>query len=164
VLSVDNGGPFARGRYSSVRVGTREVPFVVANSQGVFSVSNVGTVKQIFTSSTMSPIPLIGSDREGSRFLVSTTTAVYSVDVNGNNQNPVATFAARASIEGWITPDGAAYLEEAFTPGNVVLFYAKDGNATPVAASWDGPPNMQPVINSSWIFFAVPTTDYSGAW
>src|SRR6266849_6079947 len=162
-LAADFGGPFARGRYSNVRVGTPEVPFVVGNSLGVFAVSNVGTVKQIFTSSVMSTIPLIGSDREGRRFLVNAPNTIYTVDINGN-QSAVAARPGAVTIEGWITPDGAAYLEQAFSPGNVVLFYAKDGNITPVAASWDGPPNAQPPINSSWIFFAVPTSDYSGAW
>ena len=162
-LTADVGGPFARGRYSNVRVGTLEVPFVVGNSQGVFTVSNVGTVKQIFTASAMSTIPLIGSDREGRRFLVNAPNTIYAVDLNGN-QTTVAARPGAVTIEGWITPDGAAYLEQSFTPGNVVLFYAKDGNITPVAASWDGSPNAQPPINSSWIFYAVPTSDYSGAW
>jgi hypothetical protein len=162
-FGADNGGPFVRSRYSSVRIGTREVPFVVGTPLGVFAVANDGTVKQILTSAMMSSLPLLGSDREGRRFLVWTTNSIAIVDINGN-QSTVATISANGSIEGWIAPDGGVFLEHTMTQGQVVLWYAKDGAINPVAASWDGSPTAQPPINSSWVFFAVPTADYSGAW
>jgi hypothetical protein len=162
-LSPDVGGPFARGRYSSTRVGTREVPFVIGTAQGVYAVSSVGTVKQIFSSFAMNNEPLLGSDREGRKFLVRTSTGIYSVDINGN-QSTVTNLSAPGSIEGWIAPDGGVFLEHVQNIGQVVLFYAKDGTINPVAASWDGAPNVQPPINASWVFFAVPTADYAGAW
>ncbi|PYQ53176.1 MAG: hypothetical protein DMF59_02450, partial [Acidobacteria bacterium] len=154
-FSVDVGGPFARGRYSSVRVGTREVPFVVATAQGVYAITSIGTTNQIFTPTSTAVASLLGSDREGRRFLVSSNNTIYIVDINGN-LSTVGARPANAAIEGWISPDGAAFLEETFTQGNVVLFYANGGFINPVAASWEGPPNVQPAINPSWVFFAVP--------
>src|SRR5207245_1037996 len=110
-FSADVGGPFARGRYSSVRVGSREVPFVVATSQGVYAVTSIGTANQIFTATSTAVASLLGSDREGRRFLVSSNNTIYAVDINGN-PTLVGARPANAAIEGWITPDGAAFLED----------------------------------------------------
>jgi hypothetical protein len=169
----DTGGPFARGRYSSVRIGTREVPFVVAVDNGVVAITGTGSVTQLIPplpppvgppSPFNSTVTLAGSDREGKRFLVQTNSGIVSVDLNGVQNKVMAAPSLGGFVEGWITPGGAAYIEQTSASGNVVLWYAKDGAVNPVAASWDGAPNAQPPINSSWVFFAVPTADYSGAW
>ncbi|HEX9406185.1 MAG TPA: hypothetical protein VF975_02625, partial [Thermoanaerobaculia bacterium] len=168
---ADVGGPFARARFSNMLVGTREVPFVVAVSGAVFSVSNSGSVTQLTPPVMIDPPPpfntvvmLMGSDREGKRFLVRTNSGIESVDLNGVHNSVMTAAVPNGLLEGWITPDGAAYIEQNVSPGNIVLWYAKNGTGTPVAAAWDGAPNVQPPINSSWVFFAVPTADYSGAW
>src|SRR5439155_17475519 len=86
------------------------------------------------------------------------------IDLNGT-KTTVGSIATTGLSEGWITPDGGAYVEQVYQPGQVVLFYSKNGSTNPVAASWDGGPGVQPpTINPSWVFFAVPTADYSGAW
>ncbi|HEY8133748.1 MAG TPA: hypothetical protein VII12_17850 [Thermoanaerobaculia bacterium] len=166
-FAPDTGGPFIRSRYSSLRVGTREVPFVVAAStsspQSIYGVTSGGSVRLLYTSDNLYGSPLIGSDREGRRFLVRDKTSIDIVDVDGHSSD-AQTITVTGTIEGWITPSGGIYLEHVQNVGQVVLYYAKDGAINPVAASWDGPVNVQPPINGSWIFFAVPTADYSGAW
>lgn len=168
-VAPDSGGPFVHGRYSNIRIGTREMPFVVMVAGSVFAITNTGAVRQLMPPvMTDPPLPpdssttLVGSDREGTRFLLRTQTGIVSIDLNGISNNVMS--ALTGPLEGWITPDGAAYIEQTVTTGNVVLWYAKNGTGTRVAASWDGDPNVQPPINSSWVFFAVPTADYSGAW
>ena len=165
-FAPDTGGPFIRARYSNVRVGTREVPFVVTGyygGQSIYGVTSSGSVKLLYTSLTLSSSPLIGSDREGQRFLVRTNTSIDMFDVDGH-QSVAQTMSATGNVEGWITPSGGVYLEHVQNTGQVVLYYSKDGVINPVAASWDGPPTALPPINASWILFAVPTADYSGAW
>ena len=166
-FAPDTGGPSIRSRYSNLRVGTREVPFVVAastsNPQSIYGVTSGGSVRLLATSDNQYGSPLIGSDREGQRFLVRNNTSINIVDVDGHS-SVAQTITVSGTIEGWITPSGGVYLEHVQNTGQVVLYYAKDGAINPVAASWDGPVTVQPPINSSWIFFAVPTADYSGAW
>jgi hypothetical protein len=166
-FAPDTGGPILRSRYSNLRVGTREVPFVVAmyagGPQSIYGVTSSGSVKLLYASQALSSSPLIGSDREGRRFLVRTNTSIDMFDVDGH-QSVVQTMSVTGTMEGWITPSGGVYLEHVQNTGQVVLYYAKDGAINPVAASWDGPVTVQPPINGSWILFAVPTADYSGAW
>src|SRR5581483_1914178 len=169
VTGSDTGGPFARGRYSNVRIGTNEVPFVVAIGSVVYAIQQTGSLRQLFppllTPMVGNPVTLAGSNRQGNRFLVAASNGgVFNVDLNGAQTAVMPASNITGYLEGWITPDGAAYIEQTLAPGNVVLWYAKNGTASRVAASWDGDPNVQPAINSSWVFFAVPTADYSGAW
>ncbi len=166
---VDTGGPFVRARYSPLLVGTREMPFFVAmNANGnvtVYGVTFDGTVKQLVSVpvSTVSSIALLGRDATGSRLLVQGGNGVWIVDLDGK-----ATLAApnafRGLSYGWITPVGSAYVEQTTSFGNVVLLYTQNGTVTPVAASWDGAPDVTPTINASWVFYALPTADYGGAW
>ena len=67
-------------------------------------------------------------------------------------------------MEGWIAPNGDAFIEHVQNTGQVVLYLASGPSIVPIAASWDGSPLAQPPINPAWVFFAVPTADYSGAW
>ncbi len=166
---ADTGGRFVRGRFSNVRIGTREVPFVLAIADRanatIYAVTFDGSVKQLatFPISNLASPTLIGRDSAGRRFLAQSASGLLMVDLNGG-QAAVAPNTFRGFSEGWITPDGGAYIEQNVSFGNVVLWYATNGTATPVAAAWDGPPETTPPINSSWVFFAVPTADYSGAW
>lgn len=167
--TIDTGGAFVRGRFSSLLVGTREVPFVVAFTAAgtvtIYGVTFDGSVKQLasFPASTTGAPALLGRDATGGRFLVQGAGGLMSVDVEGKT-SPIAPNAFRGTSQGWITADGGAYIEQNVGLGNVVLWYAKSGTATPVAASWEGAPDTTPAINPSWIFYAVPTADSNGAW
>jgi hypothetical protein len=163
----DNGGPFVRSRYSNVRIGTREFPFVIAqttsNPQGVFVIGADASVRAIPIAGTMSNNGLLGSDREGRRFLMCVNDRIVKFDVDGN-QSTAAMMSATGNLEGWIAPNGETFLEHVQGTGQVVLYLASGSTINPIAASWDGSPLAQPPINASWVFFAVPTVDYSGAW
>ena len=163
---TDNGGPFARGKYSQVRIGTKDVPFVVAmhGPEAIYSVASSGAVRTLFILPVPGSVNLAGSDREGRRFLLWNSNGIEMVDLNGNHTT-VSTAQLSGLVEGWITPDGSAYLEHwQGISGQVVLWRSGNGTLTPVAASWDGPVNVQPQINPNWVLFAVPTADYTGAW
>jgi hypothetical protein len=163
---ADTGGTFARARFSNVLPGTREVPFVLVNRSDsrINAITFDGSIR-ILTASPMSTVTsaLLGRDVEGRRFLVQNNFGVLIVDLNGTTV-PASQRTFTGTAQGWITPDGGAYVEENSAPGKVVLWYLKDGSATPVAAAWDGPPETTPVINPSFVFFAIPTADYRGAW
>src|SRR5438105_215193 len=166
---ADTGGPFARARFSNILVGTREMPFVVATNvtgnANLYGVTFDGTVRTLasFVTSNVAIPALLGRDISGRRFLVQGLTGVMIVGTDGSS-NTATSNTFRGTDEGWITPDGGAYIEQNVGAGYIVLWYAKNGTATPVAAAWDGPPDSLPTINSSWVFYAVPTADYSGAW
>jgi hypothetical protein len=161
---ADNGGRFARGKYSLIRAGTSDVPFVLAlhGPDALYAVTSSGTVKKLYSPAT-GTINLAGSDREGRRFLLWESAGIEIIDVDGN-RTAVSTAHLSGLVEGWITSYGRVYLEHWQNPGQVVLWKAEGGSLDPVAASWDGPANVQPPINSSWFFFAVPRYDYEGAW
>jgi hypothetical protein len=166
VAVPDVGGAFVRSRYSNVRIGTREFPFVVAElstPQAIYVVGADASTKPIVIAGTMNSNALIGSDREGRRFLVRMNDRIVKVDVDGG-QSTVTTMSATGSLEGWIAPNGETFIEHAQNTGQVVLYLIIGATVYPIAASWDGSPLAQPTINPSWVFFAVPTSDYSGAW
>ncbi|MDQ6803323.1 MAG: hypothetical protein M3041_21180, partial [Acidobacteriota bacterium] len=167
IAGPDVGGAFVRSRYSNVRIGTREFPFVVAltsaSPQAVYVVGADTSVKPIFVSGTPSNNALLGSDREGRRFLVRTNDRIVKVDVDGG-QSTAATMSATGNLEGWIAPNDNTFLEHVQNTGQVVLYLASGSTIFPIAASWDGSPLALPPINPAWVFFAVPTANYSGAW
>jgi hypothetical protein len=164
---ADNGGFFVRSKYSLVRTGTREFPFVVAivagNGAGIYAVASNGAVKPILSSTQLVNNALLGSDREGQQFLVRTSGQIVKVRLDGSQSN-VATLSSAGLIEGWIRPNGDVFLEHFQNTGQVVLYLATASGISPLAASWDGSPSSQPPINSSWVFFAVPSANYAGAW
>lgn len=165
--AADTGLPFVRARYSNVRVGTSDVPFVVAIPNPtvvtLFGVVADGSIRTLTTSNVGGSNVILGSDREGRRFLVRNSQTVNTID---NTGAPLAsaTLSLNGVAEGWITPDGNAFLENTVTQGNVVLYFIKNQVPTRIDASWDGDPNFTPSISSAWVFFAVPTTDFSSAW
>jgi len=160
----DNGGFFVRSKYSLVRIGTREFPFVVANAggnqPGIYAVAKNGDVQPLFTGAVSG---LLGSDRDGQQFLVRTSAGILKVRLDGS-QSAVATLSSTGLIEGWIAPNGDVFLEHLQSTGQVVLYLASGTTITPIAASWDGSPSTQPPINTSLVFFAVPSANYAGAW
>jgi hypothetical protein len=156
----DIGGPFTVSHYSPVRIGTAEVPFVVASTGKVYAVLRDGSTKVLYTDSNPNPpLTLAGSDVSGSRFLVRTSTSVIVLGLDGSVQtltNSFLDFSPR--MEGWITPAGDAYLEEraVSTLQGKIWFFNGGQKKELVDARWTD--------SNTPTAFAVPTWDYSGAW
>jgi hypothetical protein len=180
--AVDIGGPFVRARGSAVRVGTAETPFLLAlyepntqqiglpNAIGLWDVSaNGGVRRRIFFSADST---VIGMDAEGRRALV-TGTPVPSPGPNGGPPATPGLYAVYADggaqalcdlpsnmmfRDGWITPDGRAYVEaDTYEPSGTrhAVFLAANGVRSDVASALN--PNTTDL-------FAVPAADFSGAW
>ncbi|MCM3876807.1 MAG: hypothetical protein NEA02_10350 [Thermoanaerobaculia bacterium] len=172
--SADTGGPFLRALGSSVRIGTRETPFFLALHEpdtqriGLWDVLADGSVKRrAFFSSDSS---VIGMDAEGRRALVTGTpvlgpgpggpaiSALYAVNADGSMHALLDLPAGTWFSNGWITPDGRAYVEadsyDSAGRRHAVLL-ASGGSRTEVASALN--PNTTDL-------FAVPTADFGGAW
>lgn len=156
-LFVDNGGPFTRGRYSPVRVGSDEYPFVLALSNTLYAVRHDAETRSMTTLPVVtSGNILFGRDATGTRFLYrSAPGTVSTIDLNGL-ANAVGTIDSGTYYEGWIASDGAVYLEGSRS-GSRSLFLYQDGKSSQIATSLSG-------VNDPSAFFAVPTFSYSGAW
>ena len=168
----DVGGLFVRGRGSQIRLGSGAVPFVfnlltVNSTARIYGLLNDGRVSLLAEMDARAR--LVGSDRTGLRFLVAgalngadpSSSMVRVLDVQGQLTDVMPVPIDRtAQIEGWITPDGAVYLQERTFFSNSLprLTFTRDGTTTEVARAFS--------MNSSTdtTFFAVPTFDYSGAW
>jgi hypothetical protein len=165
---VDVGGFIARNRYSSLRVGNRDYPFVAVSYNGtsyhLLAIGVDGSSKELMTSTTQ--IWLAGFDLERRRFLVRSGSQLSIVDTNGTIS--VAGVVADGYVEGWITPSGAAYVEHWKGANDIALWLHSNGTATFIAGTVDKTnPNaaLPPYpTNTQNPFFAVPMADYNGAW
>src|SRR6266567_5828223 len=116
----DYGGALVRGNNAQVRLGTRELPFVVAvgpggiSRGGVFAVGSDGSSRVLFDG----PARLLGSDTAGERFLIQSFIPGFPdyglgpisvLDLEGN-RIAVTAASTLSSLQGWITPGGAVYL------------------------------------------------------
>lgn len=139
---VDNGGPFTRGPLTPVRIGNAEFPFVVHDMAGkIWRVASDGTPTPWITSaSAANNNVLLGSDIDGTRFLVRLSSVTYLV-MGPNGRSTTRELPTNGKVHGWITPDGRTYLQ---SDGSLW----QDG--TLVATMTSG--------------FAIPTSDYRGAW
>jgi hypothetical protein len=150
----DLGGAFARGRYSPVRIGTDDYPFIVGCPTGVFAIGTDGVARVLAPSNQSAP--LLGTDLTGSQLLVRTEqTKISVVDLSGHISAPI-TVDGGGVYEGWITSDGSVYLEELFGSVRSLKLW-RGGVLTDVAGATSG--STDPMA-----FFAVPTFDYNGAW
>jgi len=155
----DVGGPFTRGRYSNIRIGTADVPFVIsvgsASLPSLYAIRADGSVKPWTMTGR-----LIGSNKAGDRFLVVNGANVYSTDLDGNGTK-LGQLNYGSQLEGWLTPDGAAYVNIAVSNYVDRLWYLKDGVVQEVPVASD--PRFGG--NSTGMrFFEIPTADYAGAW
>ncbi len=175
--SVDIGGPYVRARDSAIRIGTAGSPFLLALFEsdtqrlGLWDVFANGSVaRRIFASNDSS---LIGTDAEGRRALLSgaplphqaagpegewAPPGLYGVNPDGTVLALSDKPADMSFRDGWITPDGRAYVE-ADTYGSsgtrhAVLLAANGGRLEIASAVNPNPTDL----------FAVPTADQSGAW
>lgn len=166
---VDLGGWYARGRYSNIRIGTREYPFVAvslaANGWHLVAIGADGAAKDLLVTPSSQRISLAGSDDDRRRFLVRVGDEIDIVDLDGSKT--YMSNVSGGSIEGWITDSGAAYVELYKAPNDISLWLLY-GIATFIDGTYDKnnpvavpPPSPSNTLNP---FFAVPTNDYSGAW
>lgn len=173
----DVGGPIARGRGSPVRLGSPDYPFVLfagsvlGDEPAVYAVGADGSARRLLKLTAEYGTGLIGSNQEGTRFLVAgrrspaAANAIGILNLGGDftslGELPPASYHL---LEGWITGDGSAYVENAF-PYERTLSYYRGGVRTEVAAGvafctdCPGPPPPAPRT-----LLAIPTADYSGAW
>jgi len=167
---VDVGGFFARSRYSNLRVGNRDFPFVAVSvgtdGYRLLAIGVDGTPKELMATPLATPLTLAGSDSDRRRFLVRFGSEVDIVDTNGTKS--LAGAATGGALEGWITPSGAAYVEQWKAPNDIALWLLVNGTSTFVAGTYDKtnpaailPPQPTDTQNP---FFAVPTADFGGAW
>jgi hypothetical protein len=155
---ADNGGPFASNRYSQIRIGTTEFPFVVATNDVVYAIAANGTTKKLFEGVGQG-IALAGRDRDGTRFLVRTNSQLVSVDLNGATRTILDSFIGpQPLLEGFIAADGSAYIDERANNGATgKLWHVREGTQSELfAVRW--------IDNATPTVFAVPRADYSGAW
>ncbi len=174
---ADFGGPVAGGSSSPIRLGTPSVPFVLATQSGFWGVRADGSG---FLLSPAWGGALHGSDLGGTKFLVSArlfsppppanvsaTFKVAVLDLSGNLQ-PLFELVPDFSpwIEGWIAPDGSAYLNVDWTQGG--NFYPPRAQPLPstfsVTLCRQG--TVREIVASEFrsALLAAPSADFSQAW
>jgi hypothetical protein len=170
--SADVGGPFVKSRGSAIRVGTAESPFLLAlyesatQSVGLWDVSASGSASRraVFSSSSF----LFGTDLEGRRALFtgapvsgsgggSAAPGLYVVNADGSMQMLSNIPANSQFVDGWITPDGRAYVD--------ITTYTSAGSRRAILLAGGASGEIASTTSTNLTdLFAVPTADYSGAW
>ena len=167
--TYDFGGPFSRGLSPQVSVGGT-LPFVISTIEGrVWGVTLDGKSRKLYEGPNDNT--LIGRDREGSKFIVRTgmngTQTVSTIGVIGTNASstpvPLGEIPAGPAT-GWLTPFGCAYVQ-VLTGGGRVLYFFCDGIRQEIGRPY-APVSISYSVQSAndLAFFAVPTTNYDGAW
>lgn len=177
VPAADTGGPIARGRYAQVRIGTHDYPFYYASQSGaaVYALNRDGSSRLLYASPlVLSPVPqqlrLIGTSLDGANVLFTTYQNVASIDLAGTLRSygslPFPSNGTPA-MEGWITSDFGAYVEQQNAPADTSLYYLKDGAVKFVNGNIDHLLSTivtPPLLPTPGTFYAVPAGDYNGAW
>ena len=158
---TDLGGPVVRGFHQAVRLGNREVPFIVSTPDiavpgGVYAVRADGSARLIVNGRAK----LLGTSVDGSLLLAQPLTGaapapIVIVDVASGERTLVGSAPATSLLEGWITPEGGVYLLDLAAGASSLAFISATGSSVAAAAA----PATKPGE-----FFAVPTVDYEGAW
>ena len=167
--TYDFGGPFSRGLSPQVSVGGT-LPFVIATIEGrVFGITLDGKSRLLYEGPNDNT--MIGRDREGSKFIVRTGST------SKNGSNTIGVIGTQASstpaplgvipdgpATGWITPGGCAYVQ-VLAAGGRILYSFCDGQREEIARPYQPVP-VSPTVQSTndLALFAVPTTNYGGAW
>lgn len=158
---ADVGGPFVQGLTSQILLGTDEWPFIVASEfSGIRAVSSTGSSKELFGRAA-----LVGRNAAGTRFLIRTASEIRMLALDGTS-TPVTPADPAATYSGWITPDGAAYIQM-LRPEGRFLFLCRYGLSEFVLGPYDKLPPVSgapPANFETMRFFAAPTHDFGGAW
>ncbi|HEV2722026.1 MAG TPA: hypothetical protein VG323_18545, partial [Thermoanaerobaculia bacterium] len=150
----DTGGPISHGRWSPLRIGTRQYPFYYASSPNLYAIGQDGSTKTLYAPLISQTVRIIGTSLDGSNVLYASDRNVVSIDTNGVSRSYGTLPANGYNSEGWITSDFAAYVEFVDTSGSAQLGYLKNGVFTSVNSG----------AGSSSTFYAVPAGDFNGAW
>jgi hypothetical protein len=160
VNGADTGGRFTVSHFSPVRIGTADVPFVIAVPQKVYAINRDGSTRVLVSDLNVSPpMAMVGSDVTGSRFLVRTSSSLITLGLDGTTQTLTNSFVGMVPMmEGWITPAGDAYVEERSTnASNGKIWFYSGGQRTSLV-------DFRMIDGLAQTAFAVPTYDYAGAW
>ncbi len=157
----DNGGPFASYRYSQIRVGNAQYPFVVAFGEGVFAVGADASARTLYAQSSSNPpqIALAGRNGDGTQFLLRTNTQLVTIDLSGAMTPVLTAFSSQLpSFEGFIASDGAVYVDERsnYNAGGTLWYVHNGAKKALFPVLW-----TDATAPSA---FMIPTADYSGAW
>ncbi|PYQ29152.1 MAG: hypothetical protein DMF56_12810 [Acidobacteria bacterium] len=156
VGDVDYGGPYSHGLSATAGVIVGDFyPFIVSTTQGIYTIDYAGHVKLLIRDWTM-----IGRNRDGSRVLVHNGQKVAIVDMNGV-LTEIGAVPPGTVMNGWITDQETAYVQPFVNGWGVYryLYFYSGGQKSLVGAPYDSS-----TATSDLTFFAVPTSDYNGAW
>lgn len=158
---VDFGGPLAGGMGMPLTIGTEDWPFILTTGQGVYAVSADGNVKLLASGNAS----LLGRNQAGTRFLVRRAGELAVVGLDGASVPIPVTPVPYADYTGWITADGSVYLQ-VLRPEGRFLFLYRNAKLHFVAGPYGATPPTDPPTGGAPTlrFFAVPTSDYEGAW
>ena len=163
VLDTDTGGPFTHGLFAPILPGNEKWPFIVTLAgNGVVAIAPDGSSKALLKAADAR---VVGRDRDGTRFLIYSTNAIWSSTVDGP-ATKIATVDSRGAYAGWLTANGTAYLQMLRDEGRF-LYTISGGSLHFVAGPYNTPPpaiGAPPIAGVTMRFFAVPTHDYEGAW
>jgi hypothetical protein len=165
--NFDFGGFWSRWRGSPVLTGNDVFPFVVAvPGIGIYAIGADASTKVLLTIPQNGTLQLVGTDHEGTRFLVrNSQNTIVMVDLNGQ-QTPVATVDPTGNYEGWIAPDGAVFLEMSRSEGRFLTLY-EGTKSTFILGPYDKQPpaiGAPATSGDTMAFYAEPTVDFNGAW
>ncbi|HEV7764424.1 MAG TPA: hypothetical protein VGQ76_05445 [Thermoanaerobaculia bacterium] len=166
----DFGGPSVQGMSNPIRTGNDLIPFIISSGNGIFGITATGAVATIKSETNAF---VFGQNRAGTKFLVRTSEWIELIDINEPPPNSVKRLVpaqSNASLTGWITADGSAYIQVTHATGRYLFLYRNNEalflmgryNQTPPGPlSQDWPSGHW---TNSMDFFAVPTHDFEGAW
>jgi hypothetical protein len=176
----DFGGPVAASVSSPIRLGTPDVPFVLSIANP--TTGGLWGVRADGSGFLLTPTwggALLGSDAGGTRFLVAallfaspltpyqpTSWKVAVMDLSGNLQQLFEIPPdAYPWMEGWITPDGSAYLNVDWSVLPGPAQHPQPLPSTHSLTLWKGG-TVQEIVTaqSRASLFAVPNADFSHAW
>ena len=177
----DFGGPVARGVGSPIRLGTAAVPFVLAVTSSDLrwnlgsSRGRLGVLPD--PAGSCRPAPRVGLWRNeflallypappANPGLVPWTLSVLDLAGVTSKIFDTSNFAWVPWMEGWITPDGSAYINVDWTWGGSSVPPSKPPilPATRSLALWKGGSLSEVVSTETGRVLGVPTPDFSGAW
>ncbi|MBK5258120.1 MAG: hypothetical protein JJE51_00875 [Thermoanaerobaculia bacterium] len=163
----DVGGPFARSRYSPVRIATESFPFVVSTGRTVYAVSRDGGSTELYIEPLLPGLnsvafaKLAGSNSTGTEFLIHAggsasgsareSLHLVSLAISGRTITPIP---FNSQVEGWITPSGDVYYEQRNFSSGLSIVYADPSRST----------ELLKIGPNGGTGFAVPSNDYATAW
>lgn len=176
----DTGGPVVRGRGSQIRLGTAETPFAFAVRRAstqadtsIYALDSDGALRRLIKIAPPGhESMIIGTNLEGDQLLIRGRPfegpvwhgyGVWSLGLNASLQPVVTGLAPSGFIDGWLRSDGAAYLQEVIH-GNPFVSVSGQRISLGNKGEQDSVLTAELQNVSGRLIFAVPTSDYEGAW